>query len=1495
MTRRWRIWLFVSGLILLSPVISTLMLQLQPVQDYLRTEASRYVTGRTGMNTTIGKVKVLLPNYLRVEDVVVYDHQQMLMLKSERLSVLFTQLSLKSSIVNIDQLGLAGFYLHQKKYAGDTTDNLSLFIKRLSGQKKPESETDKQAPIITAGKVVVKNGEYRYESDEKTENKTGIDFKNLHLFDLNLHCSNIFIQEDVVNLRIQRLAFEEKSGFQLKRFHALTNISSTSIRLRDLQLVTNHSAIAMDLSFHYRDINEFNDFVNNIYIRSSFGVTTLSTHDLGFFVPVFYATTNRINLKGGLTGYIRSFETNNFQFSIGGTSFDGDISMRGLPDFASTDIRLSINHLVADMADVNRFRYNSGGLQKNLELPEPVMNMGVVSVAGAFNGTYRDFYTDASFTGSFGALKADMQLSHDGPDFQMDGSLGVTNLDIGELLRYEDLGILNMDAAINGIGSVESWDFDIEGMLHSIEFRGYNYRNMTVNGELIDRMFSGIVGIEDENIALDFNGILDFNGTLPTYNFEADVRNANLANLGIVNDTVRGLFSSAFTIDLQGNHPDNLAGLVKVEQAGFISPIRSYDLNQLDISIFSSPENRRKFIAIRSDIVNGDIHGNFNLSEIGGAMEAFAGHFVAAFNYDEPLSSITDFPEQQNDLHFDFSFGDIAYLMELLTGERIVADKLKVAGSFQYPEKKLMVNGTAASLGMDGRSLKDWYLGIQTQGDQLQVQTGADQLILSDTMELYHTRWEGTISNNQIRNTLQWHFTPDGHVPDASITSRINLMAYPAVSLNISEGFIHLDDLLWQIQEESMVAWQENILQFRNFRIYNNQQQVLVNGIASEDPAQSIVAEFTEMNLSWIDFLTLPHGIDLDGTVSGKATLRSLWSNPQIAANLLLTDFALNKDPMGTVELESVWVEQQKGMKIRADFIYQGNVGTRKTAEIEGFIFPKALNGKNFALKADLDNFRINFLSNFLSDITSDIRGFAGGVIHLDGSFQEPELTGRLRVNARNLFVDYLNTRYSFSDSIILRRDAIVFSQIDLSDNNRINSRDPYAAKLDGEIRHRGFRDFFLDLTLTMQNFTLLNTNGQQDPMYFGRAIATGNVSIRGPVNDILINIQARTDRNTQLEIPLESASKVSRGSFITFRPPPDVDHESQQPIEQQVARKSNLRLNFDLTVTPDATIRLIFDPLTGDVIEGSGSGNLQMHIGSSGDFELKGIYTIAKGDYIFNLESFISKRFTVKSGSTIRWTGDPYDASIDIEAVYPVRASLAPINPEDSARALQSVDCVIHMTEKLFNPKIDFRVDFPNMTSFENERYQAIIRPNLNYHFVSLLAIGRFVNTHSVQFADAGGSANIAGTSTTEMLVNQLSVWFSNISDEFDVDFAYHPRSDLTNEQVEAIFRTQVLNDRLTIESKVGIGGGAQANVNQAGSNNMVGDITAEYMIDPDGRFRVKAYRKHNDQHVIYEGVHYTQGLGVFYRKEFESLRDLFRKSTNTMNEMELRGGKAQ
>jgi hypothetical protein len=1461
----------------LLPVLLVILLQFSAVQQRVKDMATGYLTRKTGMEISIDNIQMALPFYYRIAGLTIRDHHGIVMVRSARASIRITSFGLRSHQIRINQLRLKNADVYQRLYTGEKTDNLSLFFQKLSSPQKDKKDSLSQN-VIKLDRIILHGGTYHSYLSEKRAKSPLLDFNHLAMNQIYADISNIVMEGDNTSFKINRLSFSETGGFRLRNLTALTEISPTSIRLRNLIIETLHSSLALDLSFHYLSFDDFADVENKVLIKSNFGVSSLSTHDLGFFVREFWQTNNQIQLKGSLKGFISDFSTKGLQFSTGATSFDGDIAVEGLPETDNTLISLDIKHLEVDPVDIAAWTIWSDGQLRHIPVPDELRELGPVSVDGKFNGYLHDFYIRANFSGGFGQVHSDMQMTEKGGLYYADGTIGIAEIDAGKYLNYIDLGLVSLDAALNGTASSKSWDFKIDAVIHSLDFREYTYSNIDINGDVKDRQFKGTVNIEDQNISLDFNGDLDFNQDIPNYSFVADIRKANLSRLGIVTDSLKGFLSARISMDMRGDHPDNLTGLVKVDFAEFNTPGSNYSLKSLELNALASPENKRKLIVLRSDYLDGDIYGNFSYARVPDALYQFLQPIIPGLLKELfPGKNETVAFQDTNEVFFDFHLKKTGQLTRLLFSFPVDAEEIRLEGSYQQGKEKLRLTAGSDKVMMGEQSLENWYFNLYNTGKGLVVESGASSAGISDTIALYGVSWEGTIQSDRFDNQLTWKINQESFDPEGDIHSIFEIKSLNDLNLRFIKGNILIRDSLWHIQDGSNIAIRGKTLDINNFVFFNNEQSIRIDGESAEKSDHSITCTFHDIDLSWIDFLTVPSDVNLDGMINGTLNLRNVFNDVKVLSDLQVNDFTMNGEYLGNMKIISMWNDELQGMKISSDFIYQGNTGVKKTAEISGYLFPFRKGKDNFDLAVDFDNFRLNILSTLLSDITTDVRGFASGRLYLKGTFLQPEVTGKLKATVRNMYIDYLNTWYSFTDTIVFTKDAIIFPQVQLSDNNRGNSREPYSAELKGSIGHKGFTDFHINLNIKAENFTFLNTHGEQDPYYYGKAVASGNISIAGPDDDLLITIQAKTDRGTLLEIPITSSSEVSKSSFINFTDRRQVSDDIEYHAQKK--RKENiLRMNMNISVTPEATVKLIFDPLIGDQIEASGSGDLQMGIDSKGDFDLRGQYYISNGDYTFNLENIISKKFSIKNGSSIGWTGDPYDANLEIEAIYNTKANLSPLNLGDSTLGSQSVNCVIYMTEKLSNPNIRFGIEFPDMTSFDAEKYQAVVKPNLNYQFLSLLAISRFVNTQSEKFLDAGSSANLAGVNATELLANQLSLWLSSISDEVDVDFAYHPGTGLSQEQVEAALKTQMLNDRLTIESKVGIGGKTYAG-SSAKTGNMVGEINAEYQIDQEGKFKVKAYNRHNGYNILYEGAPYTQGIGVFYRKEFESLKDIFRK----------------
>ena len=424
----------------------------------------------------------------------------------------------------------------------------------------------------------------------------------------------------------------------------------------------------------------------------------------------------------------------------------------------------------------------------------------------------------------------------------------------------------------------------------------------------------------------------------------------------------------------------------------------------------------------------------------------------------------------------------------------------------------------------------------------------------------------------------------------------------------------------------------------------------------------------------------------------------------------------------------------------------------------------------------------------------------------------------------------------------------------------------------------------------------VLNTSEADNPIYYGLAFASGDyIKISGYFeSDMYIDAKIWSDQafignkyyKSKLVIPLANPSELGANSFITF-----VSHDSTHLKKGNYkVNLSGVQLNLNLDVTNDLETMLLFDQKVGDVIKAKGTGALRMEVNTLGNFKMFGNYTFDNGDYLFTLQNVINKRFEIEKGSLIKWNGDPYDAEINLNAIYKLRTTLSPLFPGDSSGTYKRrypIDCKMVLSNKLMAPDISFEVDLPSVNDGTRTDVRNMVNNELeiNRQVFSLMVLGGFLTPQSqagygATYNNIGGAAGL--NASTELLSNQLSNLIGKLNSGMDVGVRYSPGSlggdKITNQELQVALSTQFLNNRLTVDGNVG----TIASNSVQNANTIVGDVNIEYKLTPDGKLKMKAFNKTNDNAIVYQTAPYTQGVGIFYREEFASLDELWKKYLN-------------
>ncbi|MDT8402639.1 MAG: translocation/assembly module TamB domain-containing protein, partial [Bacteroidales bacterium] len=617
----------------------------------------------------------------------------------------------------------------------------------------------------------------------------------------------------------------------------------------------------------------------------------------------------------------------------------------------------------------------------------------------------------------------------------------------------------------------------------------------------------------------------------------------------------------------------------------------------------------------------------------------------------------------------------------------------------------------------------------------------------------------------------------------------------------------------------------------------------------------------------------------LEGLLNGRILLTDLYNKLMFETDILIQDFKLNEQEHGDVRILSEWDNTDKVAGIS---LANNKEGTN-TFKVDGDYDPA---GKKLDLLAVVDKMPLDILNLFLKSFASDVKGLGSGSVGIKSESGNLSLQGSVLAEEASMTIDYLKSNFMFSDSIRFNDNKLVFKNIQLHDNRDNN------AVLDGYVSHNNFKEWFVDLRIDANNIMVFNTRQEDNSLFYGTAYASGLITIGGPANNLDFNISARTERNTRMFIPLGAGNEISDYTFISFREEgeeADRDIPIKLPMKKSTG-KSSISLNFELEVTPEAEVQLVFDSRMGDVMKARGTGTLHMTLDEKGDFSIFGDVVIEDGEYQLTLGNIFNKRFTVEEGGTISWNGDIMNANVDARAIYKLKASLEDLFQDEAYAARIPVECHLNMSGQLVNPLIGFDIYLPTADESMRTDLRAAIdsEEEMSRQFLYLLVMNSFYPDPSIAGVSMNTSiagASAMGVTTTEMLSNQLSNWLSQISNDFDIGFTYRPGNEISTQEVEVALSTQLLNDRVIINGNFDVGGEAGGSQASTSTNEITGDFDVEVKITEKIRFKV--FNRSNDN-LVYETAPYTQGFGLLFRQSFDSFVDLFKKKKSEMKREE-------
>ena len=1477
-----RVLLITVAVLVTVPLVLFLLLQAPRIQTWTVNKITGAVAGKTGAEISIGRVSYSFRHTLVLDDLLFRDLNGDTLLAAGRVDLRIREIRPSHGRFSFGRIDIRNpdFRLIQ-----DTTGILNLTQYLLSLRRDRERDSLRTIDIRFADIDLI-DGSFTLADRTDTAGVIpgSVNFKNMHLSHINGKVRDLRIIPDSVSMAVRGLAFTESGGFAGRSVDMNLAVAGSNLHFREIEIITDSSAISAEkILLLPRDTSSWRDFINEVRMDIQFNSSVVNTSDLAYFVRPLAGIGERVNMSGRLSGTVSAMKGRNVRVDYESATrlrFDFDIS--GLPSVSESYLFIDFTDMRTTADDIEKFTIPG---RKPVTLPAVVHELGLISYQGSFNGFTTDFVSFGRLTTERGAFDTDLSLKPDGKNtFGFRGSLRTSDADLGYIAGNREMfGGLWMHADIDGtMTSFRHLSANINGVIDSVEINKYPYRNIKVAGTYADRIWDGTVQVMEPNIEMSLMGRFDLEKSMPEFDFTMNLARADLHALNLSEKDSIFRASALVTANFRGNSTDNLEGDLRLINSTLENSVGK--LNIYDFLVNSDIINGEPRLLLKSDFADAEVRGHYTFEAIKRSINGIlADIFPSRFMKPEPLKDAEPPPAM---FTVDIRVKRIDKLNDFMDNALSISEGTRLTGHFWSENPEIIAEIRSDAITYNGLRLGEMHLAGSVKDGRLSVEVRADTVLLPDRSELGRFNLTATGINDTTVLGMHWNNMDEGRtLGEVKARSFFSLdeNGKPAMTIAILPASLTVNHIPWNITPARIVIDSTSAF-FDNILISSRTNYIRLDGKLSHSPEERLTLSFAGLNLSYLNNILnqgkpgddVPPPMSFGGTMKGSITLSDVFKNLLFESRIAIEDFRMNDSNYGQLNISSEWDPVRKVAAIDVSNDFAG----RKSIDITGTWSPSNRQADIIATASGLP---VNILNPFVSTFASDLRGLASGTVRIAGRPKQLELRGAVMAKDASLKIDFLQTRYSFSDSIRFSPSGIIFRNIAISDEKRNRGT------IDGMLTHRSFKDMGVRFDINMDKMMVLNTRPKDSDIFYGTAYASGYAGIRGNEEKLVFNISARTDPNTEFYVPLNSSASVSDYPYIVFVNPEVKQEEQPQAGQNSFVRQEQggrIELNFDLDVTPEAEVQLILDETSGGVIRGKGEGKINISLNSRGDVRMAGNYVISDGDYLFTLGDILNKRFAVEEGGTVAWNGAIEDATLNIRALYKTKASLSEIFGEEEfseQKVKRPVECILSLSGRLLNPAISFDINLPTADERTRELLRVAIdtEEELSRQFLYLLVMNSFYpdpalyNSGSTTGTPTGSggspvSTNLGLTTTTEMLSNQLSNWLSQISNDFDIGFNYRPGSELTDQEMELALSTQLLNDKVTLNGNVDVRG----NQTNTSTSNFSGEFTVEVKLTDMLRFKVFNRSNYN----LYYQVHpYTQGVGLFFRRDFNTLKDLF------------------
>jgi hypothetical protein len=1446
------------------PKVTIKGLKLKLKQGIARNTAETYDTPATIYNFKLGEIDLSKANI---------DYQ-------DQKTKLTTSLSLKKIDVKFDKTDLYNrFILIDNITLSRATGKLT--FDKLQKNKNELVQSEPNNWEIKIRESNLKRVAFAYDDQNENRIQNGIDYNHLQLSLGRFNAENLRYSPVGLSVKINSLQLKEQSGLDIQSLKTEFFFGKNNAFLKDLYLKTPQTVIKDELLFGYTSIETLSKDYGQLSINASLKQSQIGFKDILLFMPQlsnkkpFTNNPNAIlELNSKIYGTLNDLTIPKFEISgMNRTKIVSSGTIKGLPDIDKAYFDLNIKNFESTASVISKF-VPKETIPNSIQLPDSF------KVNGNFKGTIHNFSTNLVMSSSLGQAKIKAKFDQSRKNNEKyDAQAELENFDLGKLIKNKAIGKISLKATIKGTGlDLKTANSSINGTIFKINYNKYTYQDLDLTGTIKKGLFTAVANSTDPNLTFDVVSSGSFRDKYPAGKVKLNIDIADLDKLNLHAGPLK--MRAVVDADIQSADLDYLNGKFNITNLTIADAKEQFVMDS--INLIATSDADKNTLLLKSQVLNAELNGKYKLTEIATALSnSLSRYYTTDSDYKKSTT-------QKQQFVFKMRITDSPILLKLIPEVKSI-EPISIAGSYNSVNDSIIFHAAIPKIVYGENTVTNAVLNVNTKDNALIINVTIDD-IQNKLIRLPFTTISGKVQDNTADYNLLVKDINDKERYQIAGTLK-GLKGNNEISIDPKMLLLNYES--WKIASDNLLRFGNEGIYADNFKLSKQNSKISVQS-ASKSPNAPIAIDFKNFKIETISSLFEKSDLQLSGNINGTVLVKNANQSPIFTSDITIDTFTFKKDTIGTVNIQ---VDN-----IVADTYTTKIAITDQDNQLNLDGTYKAENG-TLDMNLAIAKVHLKSIQGFTMDELKESTGFFSGTFKISGNTDQPKVSGDLKFNEVGFKVTRLNSIFkSINDKIYFTNDAITFDRFvinDEKDNDLV---------INGNIDSHNFNNFGFDLALDAVNFKAINSEVEDNDLYYGQMYLDNHLKIGGDLNNPTVNGSIKVNKDTKFTIvlPQSDPSIADREGIVEF-----IDQDNPSIVETvtvdeslSMTEISGINASVNIEVDKEAALSIVIDKANGDFLKLKGEAQLTGGIDPSGKTSLTGRYELKEGSYEMNF-NMIKRKFDIKTGSYILWTGEPTTADINITAVYKNEASPLDLVDDQLGNVTASVrntykqkipfETELKMEGELMKPSISFDIVLPDgnnsvsteiINTTQAKLAQLRQQPDeLNKQVFALLLLNRFIGENPFASESAGSSvSSIARESASKILSQQLNNLAGDLISGVELNFDLQSSQDYTTGQLEnktdltVGISKKLLNDRLkvTVGSSFGLEGPQQKNQE---ASSIAGDVSVEYQLSKDGRYKIRAYRL-NKYQVALQGQVIETGIAFVITLDYNKFKELFQSN---------------